>query len=471
MAEAEGNGTARDALADNVRFGAESLAQDSSRNIRNLKTSLKLFVLVLAVSAVMGVAAWLFLSALDLVTEFREEHPLCFLLLPVVSVATAWLYKNHGLRSSQGNNLVISTALWGGLIHLRMAVLTFFCSIATHLAGGSAGREGTAVQIGGTIASNVSNWFKLDSRSNRDLMLAGISAAFGGVFGTPLAGAFFGMEMCFVGKLEYSAAIYCLTASFVGNGVAEALGVEYTFQRISHVPSLSWDLILITALCAVIFGLVARLFSFAIRQIKKLYAKHLQNYLVRALVSSLVLLAAYAILGGWDYAGLAEWLVSSGFKGQTTPVDALLKLLYTALTVGGGFQGGEVTPLFGMGASLGGWIGSTFLDDPSFMAAIGMISMFSAALNVPVTGIMLGIDMFGGGTAPYYVIAAFVSYLVAGHRGIYPAQRIVTPKRRSLADDESLTVDEAIARHHNEVEGALVDDDAYAYEDEDEEEF
>ena len=446
-------------LLEQLDLLTQGVSADTERNLRNARESARLFALVFLVSAAMGAAAWAFLLALDTVSAIREAQPLCFLLLPAVAVATAWIYKNHGLRSSKGNNLVIDSALRGGLIHARMAVLTFCCSIATHLAGGSAGREGAAVQIGGTIASNVSARFHLGARDHRDLMLAGISAAFGGMFGTPLAGAFFGMEMCFVGKLEYSAAVYCLLGSFTGDYVSQLLGSEHTFQRIAHVPDLDWQLILAVAAAAVVFGLVARFFSFAIRTVKGFYAAHFSNYLVAALAGSLILLAAYAVLGGWDYAGLAEWLVEAGFKGQTTPLDALLKLLYTALTVGAGFQGGEVTPLFGMGASIGGWIGETFLGDPSFMAAMGVVAMFGAALNVPVTAIMLGIDMFGGGCAGYYVIAAFVSYLVAGHRGLYVAQRIVTPKRRALAKDESLTVGDAIERHRQEIEELAVESD------------
>ena len=444
-------------LKSTLDFLGQSVALDTERDLRNARDSLRLFALVIVVSAAMGVAAWAFLLALDTVSALREAQPLFFLLLPPVAVGTAWIYHNYGKRSSKGNNLVIHSALHGGLIRARMAVLTFCCSVATHLAGGSAGREGAAVQIGGTIASNVSTRFKLGQRDHRDLMLAGIAAAFGGMFGTPLAGAFFGMEMCFVGKLEYSAAVYCLIGSFTGDYVSQLLGSEHAFQRIAHVPSLDWQLIAAVAAAAVVFGLVARFFSFAIRTVKAFYAARFSNYLVRALVGSLVLLAAYALCNGWDYAGLAEWMVEAGFKGQTSPVDALLKLIYTALTVGAGFQGGEVTPLFGMGASIGGWIGETFVDDPSFMAAMGVVAMFGAALNVPVTAIMLGVDMFGGGSAPYYVIAAFVSYLVAGHRGLYAAQRIVTPKRRSLSEDESLTVGDAIERHHQEVEEVVVE--------------
>lgn len=427
-----------------------ALAADTRRDLGNMRATLRTLALTVLVAVLMGGAAWAFLAALDLVTAAREQNLALFALLPVVSVATAWVYRNHGLRAARGNNLVIDSSLEGTPIHARMAVLTFICSVATHLAGGSAGREGTAVQIGGTIASNVAGVFKLRDRDRQDLMLGGISAAFGGVFGTPLAGAFFGMEMCTVGKLNYRAALYCLAASFIGDAVARALGVSHGAHAIESVPAMQAGTLAAVVAAAVAFGLVARLFSLSIRTVKRFYSQRFQNYLVAALVGSLVLLGVYAAGGLFRYGGLAEWLTEAGFRGETTWLDALIKLVMTALTLGAGFQGGEVTPLFDIGASLGGWIGTLSGLGPSFMAALGMVGVFGAALNVPVTTIMLSIDMFGGDAAAYMVIVAFVSYLVAGHRGVYPAQRIVTPKRRSLDADQDLTVDEAIQRHATE---------------------
>lgn len=427
-------------------------AEDTLRGARNLRESLRLFALVLIVSAAMGVAAWAFLSALDAVTGFRETHLVTFALLPVVSVFTAWLYRNHGKGAARGNNLVIDCAVSGRDIPPVMAPFTFVCSVATHLAGGSAGREGTAVQIGGTIADIVSRRFKLGEYDHQDLIMAGISAAFGGVFGTPLAGAFFGMEMCFVGKLQYSAGAYCLVASFVGDAVATALGAGREAHLIGTVPAMGPVTIAQAVIAAVVFGIAARLFSGGIRAVKRFWAAHVTNYLAAALAGSLVVLGVYVVFGLYDYGGLSSWLVDAGFRGETTPVDAALKLIMTALTLGAGFQGGEVTPIFGIGASLGGWIATVMGEPPAFLAALGMIGVFGAALNVPITTIMLGVDLFGGAAAPYYVIVSFVGYLVAGHRGVYPAQRIVTPKWRSLGEDRGHTVDEVIAEHHSKVE-------------------
>ena len=425
---------------------------DARRDLRNISASFKLFVLVLVVSICMGIAAWAFLASLDLATTFRTHHTWVYLLMPVVSVATAWVYRNHGLAAGRGNNLVIDSALSTRLIHARMAILTFVCSTATHLTGGSAGREGAAVQMGGTIASNVSHLAHLSKHDHHDLMLAGISSAFGGVFGSPLAGTFFGMEMCFVGKIDYTAGIYCLVASFTGYLTSLALGTVYEAHAIASVPQLSPQIACIVVASAALFGITARVFAWLIRTIKRLYDRMFANYLASAFVGALLVLGLYAAFNAWNFAGLSTWLVDAGLKGETTGADTLLKLVATALTLGAGFQGGEVTPLFGIGASLGGWLGMLAGIDPSFMGALGMLGVFCAGLNVPITTIMLAIDMFHGQGAAYFVMVAFVSYLVAGHRGVYPAQRIVSPKRRSLKIDYGGTVADAIARHQDNVD-------------------
>lgn len=434
-----------------LRRGSRELAIDARRDMGNARASLRVFALSVVIAALMGAAGWAFLAALRLATGAREAHLWLFLLLPAVNMATAWLYRNHGLRAQRGNNLVIDSTITGTPIHKRMALLTFACSTATHLAGGSAGREGAAVQMGGTIASNVASLFHVEGHDRRDLMMAGISAAFGAAFGTPLAGAFFGMEMCFIGKLDYSAALYCLTGSFVGNAVSRALGSPFAFEQIAAVPAMSPLTLAVVLTAAVAFGLTARLFTFCIRTVKRLYARFFTNYLVSAAVGGLLLAVLFLGCGLHAYGGLSEWLVPAAFTGKTTLADPLAKLGMTALTVGAGLQGGEVTPLFGIGASLGGWIGATTLGDPSFMAALGMLGVFGAALNVPVTTIMLGIDMFGASASAYFVIVTFVSYLIAGHQAVYPAQRIVTPKRRSLKGDAELSVERALEQRRAEV--------------------
>ena len=428
------------------------LAADTRRNARNLLASAKLLVLVVIVSLAMGVAAWAFLASLNIATDYREHHAWIYALLPVVGVATAWVYKTTVSPPSVATTWS-STPLWAHASSIcAWPSLTFVCSTLTHLTGGSAGREGAAVQIGGTIASNISSLAHLKKHDHHDLMLAGISSAFGAVFGSPLAGAFFGMEMCFIGKIDYTAGIYCLVASFTGYFTSLALGTEYEANVIASVPAMTPKTVVIVVISAIIFGLTARLFAWSVRTVKSLYGRFITNYLVRALIGALVVLAAYALLDAWDYAGLSTWLSGAGFAGNTTLADAAIKLVVTALTLGAGFQGGEVTPLFGIGAALGGWIGCLTGLDPSFLAALGMLGVFCAGLNVPITTCMMAIDLFHGTAAGFFVIVAFISYLTGGHRGVYPAQRIISPKRRSLIVDEGGTVADAIERHNDLIE-------------------
>ncbi|MFR2030888.1 MAG: chloride channel protein [Collinsella sp.] len=229
-------------------------------------------------------------------------------------------------------------------------------------------------------------------------MLAGISSAFGAVFGSPLAGAFFGMEMCFIGKIDYTRAL------LPGRLVYRLLYINrpgYRVRSECHRQRSRHDAktVVIVVISAIIFGLTARLFAWSVRTVKSLYGRFITNYLVRALIGALVVLAAYALLDAWDYAGLSTWLSGAGFAGNTTLADAAIKLVVTALTLGAGFQGGEVTPLFGIGAALGGWIGCLVGIDPSFLAALGMLGVFCAGLNVPITTCMMGIDLFHGTAA------------------------------------------------------------------------
>lgn len=450
--DADGASKARELVgsAEELLLQERLIAQDAKRDLKGLAMSARVLALVIVVSLAMGVAAWAFLKSLNIATHYRDAHKWTFLLLPLVSVATAWIYKNHGHDAKRGNNLVIDTAFEQRRIHARMGVLTFICSTATHFVGGSVGREGAAVQMGGTIASNISSFFKLNKRDNHQLMLAGIASAFGGVFGAPIAGAFFGMEMCYVGKIDYSAAIYCLVASFIGNATSRLLGAEFEVFTIGAVPDITPKSVLVVILAAIIFGFVARIFSIAVHAMKDFYARIFSNYLVAAFVSSLVLLVFYAVTQTWRYAGLSSWISTAAFAGTTTIVDTFWKFCTTVLSLGAGLQGGEVTPLFGMGASLGGWISQLSDIDPTFMAALGMLGVFCGGLNVPITTIMLSVDMFGGAGIQFFVIVAFVSYIASGHHGVYQAQRIETPKRRTLLEDSGGTVTDAI-KHHREV--------------------
>ena len=426
------------------------LKLDVSRDSHNLQESIRLLLLVTLSALLMGIGSWFFLTCLSYCTAIHSANHFLIWFLPIACVGTVFVYHRYGKTSSGGNNLVIKSATKGEHIPLRMAPLVLFATLATHLTGGSAGREGTAVQMGGTIASGLGDYFHLGKHDRHILVLSGISAAFGSVFGAPLAGTFFGLEMCFIGHLDYQSIIYCFYSSFFANFVTHSLGIEHSVNSISSIPTASFKNILIVLFCAICFGLMARLFAWSLRKAKSFYKT--QNYLIGAFIGALVVTLIIVVFNLHQFSGLSSWIIDAGFEGKTSLADPFLKLGLTVLTLGAGCQGGEVTPLFGIGSSLGGALALLFGLDPSFLAAIGMVCVFGSATNVPLTTIMLSLDMFGGTGAAWFVGCAFIAYLVAGHRSIYAAQTIVTPKRRSLKNDELLTVAQAIEQHDHQDE-------------------
>lgn len=389
----------------------------------------------LACSVFMGVISYIFLTLLNFSSVFRSYFPLCILFLPVSGIITAFIYKKYGGNSIKGNNLIIQSANEGVLVPKRLAVLTFIFTLLTHFSGGSAGREGTAVQIGGTITSNAADRFGFKGEDRKIIILSGLSAAFGSVFGTPFAGAFFGMEVCCIGQLSVSAVIPCFASSYLANEVALLLGAAHEEHTISAIPSISPMFILILITASIMFGLIGKFFALAVKYIKILYSKIFKHYIIAAFIGSLIVTLLIVSFRLNAYEGLSTWMQSDAFEGKANWYDMPIKFALTSLTLGAGFQGGEVTPLFDMGTAFGGWFGSVFNLEPSFFAAIGLICVFGSAANTPLTTIMLGIELFGAEAVPYFVAAAIISFIASGSTGIYSAQETKLSKtlsRRSL---------------------------------------
>lgn len=401
----------------------------------------KLTISTIIVSIIMGAISAIFLKSLELVTSLRGSFPYLIVLIPLIGVLTSYTYTKYGKTSNRGNNLIIESVHKDVEVPFRMAILTFVFTILTHLSGGSAGREGTAVQIGGALTNKVANIFKMEHREKRILIMVGISAAFGSVFGTPLAGTFFGMEVCFIGKLSYEAMIYCFIGSYSANFITEALGIIHNNHIIKSIPSISVYTILIVIISSILFGFFGRAFAKGVHLVKGFYSKKIKNNIYRAIISSMVVLLVIIIFRLYKFEGLSVWLIDSGFSGEVSILDPIKKLILTVLTLGAGFQGGEVTPLFTIGASLGGAIGNLTNIEPSLLAAIGMICVFGSATNTPVTTIMLGINLFGVEEVPYYIVGAFISYYVIGHNGIYSAQIINTPKLKRYEKHKGISLE------------------------------
>lgn len=404
--------------------------------------------LVIPVSFVTGSLVALFLWLLDLATVTRWNHLWLIFLLPLAGILISYLYRTYGKNADAGNNLIMDEIHKpGGGVPARMTPFVLFSTIVTHLFGGSAGREGTAVQMGGSISSLFSKWYKLKHSDKRLLLMCGMAAGFGAVFGTPIAGAVFAMEVLAIGRIKYDALIPCFIASVLADITCAAYGIHHTHYHISFLseikdtnrwlPFLSFDFLLLmkVIIAGVLFGLAGYLFAETSHFIKDASAKYVRiKWMIPVAGAALVISISYA-LGTFDYLGLGVTnptggvsIVSAFEPNGATPWSWLWKLLLTAITLSTGFKGGEVTPLFFIGAALGNTLAMISGAPVDLFAALGFIAVFAGATNTPIACTLMGIELFGSNNALYFAVACFTAYYFSGHSGIYGSQRVAVSK-------------------------------------------
>lgn len=348
----------------------------------------------------------------------------------IADLFTNLLYYKCGKDSAKGNNLIIERINKGeGRIPFRMAPLVFFGTFITHLFGGSAGREGTGVQIGASLSSKIGELLKLKGLDYTILIISGVSSGFGVVFGTPIAGTIFGLEVTTIGKMRYEAIIPCFISSYIGNFIAELFKVQHSHYNMGSSLS-GVDVFFKVIFCAVLFGLTSKLFAELTHSLKKFFANKVPNSSLKSFIGGVIIIIIVLILGTRIYLGLSLNLLSDAFN-QPVPKEAfMIKLLLTSLTLSVGFQGGEVTPLFVIGATLGNLLAGILGLPIEFLAGLGMIGVFAGATKTPITSFVMGIELFGSANIGFIFISCVVSYLFAGKSTIYTSQD------RSLLDRE-----------------------------------
>lgn len=395
-----------------------------------------------------GISSAIFLHALEWATHTRQTHPWLLFLLPFAGFAIGLVYHQVGRSVEGGNNLLLER-IHGPRsmtsIPFRLAPLVLFGTVVTHLFGGSAGREGTAVQMGGTLAHLLSRVFRVSRRDHRLLIMSGISGGFGAVFGTPLAGTVFGLEVLSIGCIRYEALIPCFAASCVGDLVCRALGVRHAAYRIGvDLPAATPALWLLIGCAGVIFAGAAILFSELTDALSRRVKRFVSYPPLRPFFGGVVIIALTFAVGSRDYLGLSLPLLETAFSPQGVFLFAFaLKLLFTSVTLGTGFKGGEVTPLFVIGATLGAAFAELTRQPIGFFAALGFVAVFAGAANTPLACIFLGIELFGARMGVPIAATCLVSYLLSGHRGIYASQRVGSSKASGILVPRNMSLREA----------------------------
>lgn len=393
---------------------------------------LKWIILSLAVGILSGSASALLLVSLEFATEVREHNLWIVALLPLAGLVIGLLYHYFGQDVVKGNNQILDEYHEPKKrIPLKMAPFVLIGTFLTHLFGGSAGREGSAVQMGSSIADQFSRFFTINALDRKILLIIGISGGFASVFGTPLAGAIFALEVLVIGRMRYEAILPSILTAIFAHLTCDLWNVHHTIYSIPEVPEIEFSGVFWSIFCGIIFGLAAILFSKTTHYFSHIFKTKIAYPPLRPFIGG-VIIAIVVFFIGQRYLGLGVPIIESAFDSQLWYGDFFIKLLFTAFTLAAGFKGGEVTPLFFIGATLGN---ALFLFVPlpmALLAGMGFVAVFSGATNTPIACIFMGIELFGAKTGVYLGISCIVAYLASGHSGIYSSQVIGSPKNQIL---------------------------------------
>jgi H+/Cl- antiporter ClcA len=409
---------------------------------------LKWTIICLLIGALAGSASAVFLWSLEWATTYRENNVWIIALLPVGGLFIGLSYHYYGESVVKGNNLLLEEYHTPKkTIPFKMVPLVFLGTIITHLFGGSAGREGTAVQIGGAIADQFTKIFKLSNFDRKILLIAGISAGFSAVFGTPLAGAIFALEVLLIGRVKYDALLPSFLAAIFANYFCTVWQISnHTHYTISTVAELTPISVLWSLFAGIIFGLVSLLFSKSTHLWTGLFKKFISYPPLRPVIGGIFLAITVYLMGTTKYIGLGIPTIVDAFNIDLNSYDFFLKLILTSFTLGAGFKGGEVTPLFFIGATLGNVL-IWFIPLPMpLLAGMGFVAVFAGATNTPIACTIMGIELFGIESGVFIALACTTSYLFSGHSGIYTAQVIGSPKHAFFGSEKGSTLENLIPK-------------------------
>lgn len=409
----------------------EVIKHKIKHNLERAKTSVKWVIFAILVGSVVGLCGTAFYFGLSFVTVVREQNFWLIFLLPVGGLAIVGLYHLLHDEKDTGTNLVISAIHSGDKLPFVMAPLIFLSTLITHLLGGSAGREGAALQMGGSLGSAIGKIFRFDEKDKHVMIMCGMSAAFSALFGTPMAAAIFSMEMISVGVMYYTALVPCVISSLIAHGIAYSFGITADAFPLQQIPSFGIQNAIMVSILAILCALLSILLCVVLHQTEHLYKKLFKNPYIRVFVGGCLVVILTLMIGSFEYNGSGMNIIEKCMEGQVRPEAFLLKIIFTALTIGCGFKGGEIVPSFCTGAAFGCLFGNLVGLSPSLCTAVGMTSVFCGVTNCPISSLLISFELFGYEGMPYYLLAVAFSYMLSGYFGLYNAQHIVYSKYKT----------------------------------------
>ena len=404
----------------------------------SVKTLIKWLVIGTVVGLIVGTVSSLFGHALVFVNDFRARNPLIVLALPIAGLLIVFLYRFFKDADDKGTNMVITSIQSSTDIPFRMMPLIFVSTVITHLCGGSAGREGAALQIGGSIANRLGKVIKLNEDDRHVIIMCGMSAGFSALFGTPMAAAVFSMEVVRVGVMHYAALVPCVTGALIGHFVAQFFKVPPEVFPVTGIPAMDpFGFFKVVVFAALVAG-GSIMFCVILHTAEHLYEKYFCNPYLRIAVAGCIIVLLSMILRTDLYLGSGMGMIEHIFHaGHTEWYTFLLKMIFTALTLGAGFKGGEIVPSFCIGAAFGCAVAPLFGLPVSLVAACGMVGLFCGVTNSPLTSLLIAFELFGFEGMPYFLVTIAVSYMLSGYFGLYRAQRIMYSKTEDQVVDTS----------------------------------
>ena len=396
-----------------------------------LITFIKWVAIAVATGTCGGIVGSFFHKSVEYVTEIRIANEWIIFALPFGGLIIVYLYKLFKLDSNIGTNLIIDSIRTDGKVPIAMAPLIFVSTVITHLFGGSAGREGAALQLGGSIGSQIGNMLKLDEKDMHAITLCGMSGVFAALFGTPLTATFFAMEVISVGIIYYSSFIPCIVSSIVAYKISLLFGLEPVYFNLKIIPAISASSVIKVTVLGALCAIVSIVFCESLHKTSRFVKKYIKNEYLRIALGGLVIVILTMMLRNTDYNGTGMNIISKAINGEAKYEAFFLKIIFTAITISVGYKGGEIVPTFFIGSTFG-CVAAKFLGiDPGFGAAIGLIALFCGVVNTLISSIILSIELFGADGVILFSIACGVSYMLSGYYSLYSSQKIVYSKRKA----------------------------------------